>query len=198
MVAAHRDPPQAHEAAERSPQQVALLVLVSVLAPVMGRAAVAVLGARGPAFAWVASWLLMGWVAVAVRTARPRLRSRWFAVGDVQARVLRALGAAAYGRALRAVGWEALLSTQRPFDGNRASLAAAEHATREAETAHLLGGGVSAAVAIAAAADGAWRAAGWWAVAVLVLHAYPVASQRLVRRRLQAVLDLVGRRASPG
>ncbi len=195
MLAARRGPDRARESAGRSPRQVALLVLVSAAAPVACRAAAAVLGVRGPAFAWVTSWTLMGWVAVAVRTARPPLRSPWFAVGEREARAHRRLGVRAYGRALRAISWEAVLAAQRPFDGTRASLVAAEHATREAELAHLVGGGASAAVVAGTAAAGAWRTAGWWATTALLLHAYPVLSQRLVRRRLQRVLDLLSPRA---
>lgn len=74
------------------------------------------------------------------------------------------------------------------FDGRRASLAAYEQATREAEFSHLLLGGIGTGLVLAAAARRAWGAAGWLLGANLFFQVYPVLLQRTMRARVERLL----------
>jgi len=162
------------------------LVLGAVAgAAVVGTAAVA-FGVRGPAFAWITHFMLMAWTSAALQVAQPLLRSRWFAVRAWEPRVYRRLGVLQYGALLRRVGWEHATSG-RSFDGTRSSLPDLERRTRMSEFAHVVIGSVGTGMVVVALAHHAWDAAGWLFAANVVLHAYPIMLQRVVRARLQRI-----------
>jgi hypothetical protein len=165
-----------------------LLVIAGAGAVVaVGWATGEVLGYRGPAFAWVVHFALMAWGAPSVAALWPDPRGRFLRVRRWEPAVYRRLGAGWYGRGLRAVGWERLMSAHRVFDGTRASLPALERQARRAEAAHTLLALVGWALVAVAAAFTAWDAVGWLTAANFVFHCYPIMLQRMLRARLAAL-----------
>ncbi|MEU8615633.1 hypothetical protein AB0C29_47400, partial [Actinoplanes sp. NPDC048791] len=142
-------------------------------------------GYRGPAFAWVLHFLLMGWSSGVLDAARPRLTSSYFRVRDWEPAGYRRLGAWWYLRLLRAIGWERLMRGGRGFTGTRVSLAVLDRQTRSAECGHLVVAVVVTAVSVVAAAAGAWDAVAWLSGLTVLLHLFPVLLQRALRARIQ-------------
>ena len=142
-------------------------------------------GYRGPAFAWVLHFVLMGWISGVLDAARPRLTSSYFRVRDREPAVYRRLGAWWYLRFLRAIGWERLMRGGRGFTGTRESLAVLDRQTRSAECGHLVVAVVVTAVSVVAAAFGAWDAVAWLSGLTVLLHVFPVLLQRALRARIQ-------------
>jgi hypothetical protein len=146
-----------------------------------------VLGFRGPAFAWIAHFALMAWASPSVAALWPDPQWGFLRVRPWEPALYRRLGAGWYGRGLRAVGWERLMSSRRVFDGTRASLPALERQARTAEVAHTLLAIVGWVLVAVAAAFTAWDAVGWLTAANVVFHCYPVMLQRMLRARLAAI-----------
>jgi glycosyl-4,4'-diaponeurosporenoate acyltransferase len=164
-----------------------VVVLGAAAVAAAGWLTAALLGWRGFAFAWVVNFALMAYAAAVLEAADPALGGSWFRVRPWEPPLHRRLGAWAYLRLLRRVGWERAMRAGRPFDGTRAGLAVLERATRRAELAHLLIAVVTGALAAAAAAAGARGSAAWFAGLTVALHLYPVLLQRAVRARIQAL-----------
>ncbi len=142
----------------------------------------AVVGFRGPAFAWIVHFLLMAWVSDALTAWRPSLRGSWFRVREWEPGLYRTLGIGGFAWLLRRSGWDRTL--RRSFDGTRAGLAALEQDTRRSESGHLVVAAIGAGLVVVAAVDRAWDAVGWLAAAALLLHAHPVVLQRATRHRI--------------
>lgn len=142
-------------------------------------------GVQGPLFAVAVHIALMRWALFVLRAVRPELRGGWFRVRGWEAGVYLALGVMRYMKLLRWVGWERFRRTAQGFSGVRASLAAYERATREAEFSHLLLAGIGFGLVLGAAALGQWNAAAWLLGANLFFQVYPVLLQRTMRARLQ-------------
>jgi Glycosyl-4,4'-diaponeurosporenoate acyltransferase len=141
-------------------------------------------GVRGPAFAWITHFMMMAWTSAVLEVVQPLLRSRWFHVRDREPLVYRRLGVLQYGALLRRVGWERATSSGRSFDGTRSSLPDLERRTRTSEFAHVVLGAVGAGMVVVGLACHAWDAAAWLFAANVVLHAYPIMLQRVLRARL--------------
>ena len=177
------------------------LVLGAVAAAAVVGTAAAAFGVRGPAFAWIAHFMMMAWTSAVLQVVQPLLRSRWFHVRAWEPRVYRRLGVLQFGALLRRVGWERAMSPGRPFDGTRSSLPGLERRTRMSEFAHLVLGAVGTGMVGVAVAHHAWDAAAWLFAANVVLHAYPIMLQRVVRARLYRIRqpsDTGDRRTAPG
>jgi hypothetical protein len=142
-------------------------------------------GYRTPVFAWVLHFVLMAWIAGLVDTARPELNGPWFTVREWEPAVHRRLGAWAYMRLLRLVGWERMTRRTSGFTGTRASLVALDRQTRTSEFGHLIIAVLVTALSVLAAGVGAWDAAAWLSGLTVVLHVYPIVLQRALRARIQ-------------
>jgi hypothetical protein len=68
------------------------LVLGAVAAVAVVGTAAAAFGVRGPAFAWIAHFMMMAWTSAVLQVVQPLLRSRWFQVRDREPLVYRRLG----------------------------------------------------------------------------------------------------------
>jgi hypothetical protein len=110
-------------------------------------------------------------------------------VRDREPLVYRRLGVLQYGAVLRRVGWERATSSGRSFDGTRSSLPDLERRTRMSEFAHVVLGVFGTGMVVVALACHAWDAAAWLFVANVVLHAYPIMLQRVLRARLHRLLQ---------
>jgi hypothetical protein len=165
------------------------LVLGAVGAAAVVGTAAAALGVRGPAFAWITHFVMMAWTSAVLEVVQPLLRSRWFHVRDREPLVYRRLGVLQYGAVLRRVGWERATSSGRSFDGTRSSLPDLERRTRMSEFAHVVLGVFGTGMVVVALACHAWDAAAWLFVANVVLHAYPIMLQRVLRARLHRLLQ---------
>lgn len=142
-------------------------------------------GFHGLPFALALQVLLMWWGLYLLALTEPVLRGAFFTVQVWEAPLYRGLGASAFGRLLRWVGWERLRRGARGFGGTRASLARLDHATREAEYSHLLLALICLGLAAGALALRAPDTAGWLLLTTLFAHLYPVMLQRTLRWRLQ-------------
>jgi hypothetical protein len=141
-------------------------------------------GPGGFAFAWTVHFCLMAWMAVSLDAIQPRLESGWYRVHPREFAFYRALGAFAYMRLLRRIGWERLMKEKRSFKGTRATLAGLERDTRMSECGHLILAVIGTVLAVVAVALDAWGAAAWLFGLNVVLHLYPVMLQRAMRARL--------------
>lgn len=146
-----------------------------------------VLGFRGPAFAWIVHFALMAWASPSVAALWPDPQGCFLRVRPWEPALYGLLGVRWYGRGLRAVGWERLMSSRQAFDGTRASLPALERQTRTTEVAHTLLALVGWVLVAVAAAFSAWDAVGWLTAANVLFHCYPVMLQRILRARLAAI-----------
>jgi hypothetical protein len=81
------------------------------------------------------------------------------------------------------------MSPGRSFDGTRSSLPGLERRTRMSEFAHVVLGAVGTGMVGVALACHAWDAAAWLFAANVVLHAYPIMLQRVLRARLHRLLQ---------
>ena len=164
---------------------------VSAAAAVCTAAAVAaawmMVGPTGFAFAWIAHFVLMAGVSVALDARSGPLEHPWFRVRSWEAPLYGRIGACLYGRALDAIGWNRVVERGRGFDGTRAGLAGLDRHTRSSEAGHLLCLVVASALAVAAVLAGSWAGALWLLGLGAVLHVYPVMLQRLLRVRIQVL-----------
>jgi len=103
--------------------------------------------------------------------------------------VVQPLGVLKYGALLCRVGWERATSSGRSFDGTRSSLPDLERRTRMSEFAHVVLGALGTGMVVVALACHAWDAAAWLFAANVVLHAYPIMLQRVLRARLHRLLQ---------
>jgi len=141
-------------------------------------------GPTGPVYAIVAHVALTCWAAV-VGVPSAVLGSRWFVVGPREPAVLRVLGVRLFGRLLDLVGWNAVITRERAWDGTRAGLGELDLHTRRSEAAHLLRAGLTVPLAVAAAAVGRPGGAAWLLGTAVVVQIWPALLQRLVRSRIQ-------------
>jgi Glycosyl-4,4'-diaponeurosporenoate acyltransferase len=129
--------------------------------------------------------LLMRW-ALAWLTLRPApLDSSWYTVRPWETPLYRRLGALRYRNLLRRVGWERFRRGALAFDGTRASLAAYDRATREAEYSHLLLAAAGFGALVISLGLRAWAATSWLLITTLFFQVYPALLQRLLRARVQ-------------
>jgi hypothetical protein len=115
---------------------------------------------------------------VLLRLLRPRLDGAWFRVRAGEGRWYRRAGVSGFRRALRASGWERVVTRVRGFDGTRAGLAGLDRHTRLSEASHLLGAAAALAVLGTRGPD---------LLLAALLHAHPVLLQRSLRTRIAAL-----------
>lgn len=155
-------------------------------------------GVRNGFFALELHFVLMAAADAINRLLRPRLDSARFVVSAAEIRMYRRLGVRAFMRALRAIGWTALVRNRKVFDGTRHTLAAYERATRESENAHLWLFAVSLLPIGWMLVHGWWDAVLWTGAMSILFHAYPVLLQRVQRARLAALLARARRTGALG
>ena len=150
-------------------------------------------GVASPLFAFEFHFVGMACAVYMDKLLAPRLDGRRFEVSPGEVRVYRCLGALAFMRTLRAVGWEAALRVGNRFELKRATLCDYERATRQGENAHAILFVLT--VVVAAATLASQTAAGPWLLGLgVVFHVYPVMMQRSQRARLQPLLARVDAR----
>jgi hypothetical protein len=154
------------------------------------------MGIGSPIFAFEFHFVGMAGAVYVDRLLVPRLESARFVVSPGEARVYRALGAHAFLRLQRAIGWEALLRRGQHFELQRSTLHVYDRATRQGENAHALLFLLTLAVALAAALAGSAAAARWLVGMGVIFHVYPVMLQRMQRARLQPLLARLRRSPS--
>ena len=110
-----------------------------------------------------------------LRRLRPRLDGAWFRVRAGEGRWHRRAGVDGFRRALRASGWERVVTRVRGFDGTRAGLVGLDRHTRLSEVSHLLGAAAALAVLGTRGPD---------LLLAALLHAHPVLLQRSLRARI--------------
>ncbi|GAB3712698.1 hypothetical protein GCM10027590_06950 [Nocardiopsis nanhaiensis] len=180
-----------------APPSRARAAIVSVAAAVSTAAAVAaawiMIGPTGFVFAWIAHFMLMAGVSVALDARSGPLQHAWFRVRRWEVPLYGRLGARLYGRVLGAVGWNRVVERGRGFDGTRAGLTGLDQHTRSSEAGHLLCLAVALALAAAAVSMGSWTGALWLLGLGVLLHVYPVMLQRLLRVRIQVLTGRTGR-----
>lgn len=155
------------------------------------------LGPESALFAFEFHFVGMACAVYVDRLLAPRLDGRRFEVSSREARVYRALGALAFLRLQRAIGWEAALRAGQRFELRRATLRDYDHATRQGENAHAILFLLTVVVSVGAIAAGAPKAAPWLLGQAVVFHVYPVMLQRAQRARLQPLLERLERRPRP-
>jgi hypothetical protein len=171
--------------------------VLDVIAWLGGLAAAAAIGAvallvgpSGPTFALVAHLLAMAWISGVVGARQPALTAHWFDVRPWEERTWRRAGIGPFRAALRAVGWERVITAQRAFDGTRAGLGELARQTRVSEFCHLVVAGLGALAVVVAAVCGDVPAVLWLGGATLVSHLYPVLLQRALRARIVRLMTV--------
>jgi hypothetical protein len=149
-------------------------------------------GFRSFIFAFNLHFILMAGAVLVDTLLAPQLASRRFVVSPAEVRIYRRLGVIGFMRALRAVGWHAMIRDRKIFDGTRRTMAAYERATRHSENSHEWLFVVSLAPTAWAIAHGWWDAAFWIGSMGVAFHVYPIMLQRTQRARLTAILARIG------
>ena len=155
--------------------------LIALAWPHLAAMPVLALGIHPLGHMWV---FTVGAVTVDVATARYRLHP-----GEVD--LYRRLHVARFNQLLDAVGWNALISRWRGFDGTRATLPGLIRGTRYSENAHVLVAAVGVITAAVALVANEAAVAGWILAFGLIAHPYPIALQRQVRGRALTFLSQV-------
>ncbi|GAB3689454.1 glycosyl-4,4'-diaponeurosporenoate acyltransferase CrtO family protein [Nocardiopsis oceani] len=184
-----RDEGTGHEAVAPPPRARAAMVSVAAAGSTAAAVAAAwiMIGPTGFVFAWIAHFVLMAGVSVALDARSRPLEHPWFRVRRWEVPLYGRLGARLYGRALDAVGWNRVVERGRGFDGTRAGLTGLDQHTRSSEAGHLLCLVVASVLAAAAVSMGSWAGALWLVGLGVLLHVYPVMLQRLLRVRIQVL-----------
>lgn len=145
-------------------------------------------GPRGPAFAFLVTWLAMCWWGIVGRLYPVTLPQSWFRIRGFErdGRVYEDVGV----RLLKAVLRRGPLSwfnpsLHLPADRTPEGIARLERGMRHAETAHVVLFGLMLAVVVHDLARGWWSAALWMLGFDLLINAWPVALQRYNRAWLE-------------
>ncbi|PPB47800.1 hypothetical protein C4K88_16955, partial [Arthrobacter pityocampae] len=121
--------------------------------------------------------LLVGPALVDIGRSRYRVRA-------FEPRLYTLLGAELLRRVLDLVGWNRLIRQMRHSETRSSGLARFLRGAEQSETAHLLGAAATILLAMTAAVTGHTHGSGQILLIGLILHAYPVMIQRIVRYRI--------------
>ncbi|WP_394253481.1 glycosyl-4,4'-diaponeurosporenoate acyltransferase CrtO family protein [Arthrobacter pityocampae] len=126
-------------------------------------------------------FLFMGLLAGPALVDAGRSRYR---VSAFEPRLYTLLGAELLRRVLDLVGWNRLIRQLRHSETGPSGLARFLRGAEQSETAHLLGAAATLLLAVTAAVMGHTQGSGQILLIGMILHAYPVMIQRIVRYRI--------------
>lgn len=154
---------------------------------------VATLGFRSLAFAVVANWLIVAWVALLGSAVRWRLPESYLRLRtwERDGTVYRRLGVPAFGELVRRTPLRTL-SPDIYLRGRPGRLETVAAFSRTAEVVHVWIFLLALPLVLYAVARAWWDAACWLLVINGLLNLYPTLHQRLIRSRIERVL--AGRR----
>lgn len=153
-----------------------------------------VIGPTGPVFAAVTQGFLLAWAALGFPHRCEIPDWGWLRVRRWEPRLYAGVRVGLFGTVLDLIGWNRAVTAERGFDGTRRGLGILDQHTRRSEIAHAICLLVSMALALAAA-FGSWIGAVWLMGLGIAVHLYPALLQRVIRARIQAVMQRIRKRA---
>lgn len=114
---------------------------------------------------------------------------RRYIVAAREPRIYAVLGADGLRRLLGRVGWNRTIGSLREQEPGRTRLDCQVRGTELSETGHAVGGIATVLLAIAAASTHHFVGAGQIVLIGILVHAYPIMIQRIVRNRILRIID---------
>ncbi len=147
-------------------------------------------GFRSIAFAFLANWLIMAWIAILGQMLIFTYPPRYFTIKPFEqnGRLYEKLGVGVFKKLVRR-GPLSIFSPTLRFIGGVSALPKLEYEMRKAEAGHLTIFLVVLLFAGMAMVRGWFDAAGWMLLFSILLNGYPIMLQRYNRIRLQRMVE---------
>ncbi|MEO6455770.1 MAG: hypothetical protein ABIN97_16940, partial [Ginsengibacter sp.] len=138
-------------------------------------------------FAWTLNFMLMLSGLSMTRTFKPKLASDYFnsKKWENEGKIYKWFGINIFRALLVWVGWEKLNKAANPVKKNFNALKHLEYSTRESEFGHLVIFFIVLSIAVFVGFYYGFRKSLWLHILNVILHVYPIATQRYNRPRLR-------------
>lgn len=179
-------------------KQLFLIVIATVVVAVLLKWLTDNFGFRSAAFAFLANWVIMAWIAILGQTMVFTFPPRYFAIKRFErgGRLYEMLGIRVFKKLVRR-GPLSIFSPTLRFSGGKTALPMLEQEMRKAESGHLTIFLVILLFAGMAMTRGWFDAAGWLLLFSILLNGYPIMLQRYNRIRLYQMVNRHKKKAEP-